>query len=310
MMENKESKEVRIQAREEFNDAYQKGFWRSVLGWITRNKSELLPYDEVRKALPIKGQHYIGVKEVPLDRIVGSVNRYHDFDRAFLPRQTHTRERWENVDIAHLQDIILPPIEVFKIGDIYFVKDGNHRVSVARQKGAAYIDALVIELDVPVPVTTDMDIQNLVAIEEESKFLEQTDLLELRPDAKIKLSICCQYQKLLEHISVHRWFMGENSGREVPFEEAVIDWYDTLYEPLATIIRKKNILKEFPGRTEADLYLWIIEHRWYLQEEYKHEVSLDAAARHFVDQFAQRPLQHRIQNLWFKLKGWIQKKGF
>jgi hypothetical protein len=308
MMENRESQEVRIQAHEEFNDAYQKGFWRSVLSWITKNKNELLPFDEIRKVLPIKGQHYIGVKEVPVNQIVGSVNRYHDFDRAFLPRQTHTRDRWENIDVAHLQDVILPPIEVFKIGELYFVKDGNHRVSVARQKGASFIDALVIELDIPVSVTPDMDVEKMVMLQEESEFLEQTRLSEFRPRARIQLSICCQYQKLMEHIQVHRWFLGEESEREISIDEAVLDWYDSIYEPLARIIRKKRILDEFPDRNEADLYLWIIEHRWYLQEEYQHEVSLEAAARHFVDQFTQRPVHHRLQQVQAKIKKWFRKK--
>lgn len=308
-MNSQDTKEVRIQARAEFNEAYQKGFWRTVLSWITRNKNELLPFDEVRKILPIKGQHYIGVREVPVDQIVGSVNRYHDFDRAFLPRQTHTRERWENIDIAHLKDIVLPPIEAFKIGELYFVRDGNHRVSVARQKGAAFIDALVIELDVPVPVSADTDLAEMVKIQEENEFLEQTKLKELRPQADIRLSLCCQYQKFMEHIHVHRWFMGEQSQREVSLEEAAMDWYDTLYEPLVKIIRKKAILNEFPDRTEADLYLWIIEHRWYLQQEYQRDISLEAAARHFVDQFSQRPLSHKFKKFMKEIKkGFLKKK--
>jgi hypothetical protein len=277
---------TRREARADFEKAYRKGSWRSVLNWITRNRAELLPFDEVRTRLPIKGQHYIGMREVPLDTIIGSVSRYNDFDRAFLPRQTHTRERWENVDAAHLQDIILPPIEVYQIGDAFFVKDGNHRVSVARLKGQAYIDAYVIKLDVPFGIDPSLDLNTLVLKQEQGHFLEETHLLEYRKESNIELTIPGMYSSLSEHIRVHRWFMGEQSQQKVAYQEAVVDWYDSVYMPLVDIIRSQKILRDFPRRTEADLYLWIIEHRWYLQEEYHTPVSLEDATRHFTARFS------------------------
>ncbi len=88
--------------------------------------------------IPLRGQHYIGLKQIETGKIVGSVNRYLDFDRAFLPRQINSRARWESIDSAYFKDIVLPPIEVYKVSDIYFVKDGNHRVSVARTRTGLY----------------------------------------------------------------------------------------------------------------------------------------------------------------------------
>ncbi len=292
----------RKEARSDFDSAHRKSTWRSVLSWVTRNQVELLPFDEVRTRLPVKGQHYTGMREVPLDAIIGSVSRYNDFDRAFLPRQTHTRDRWENVDSAHLQDIILPPIEVYQIGDAYFVKDGNHRVSVARLKGQAYIDAYVIRLDVPVDIEPDLDLNTLALKQEEGEFLEKTRLKEYRPDAEVQLTIPGMYTNLLDHIRVHRWYMGEKIKGYVSEQEAVVDWYDAVYKPLVEIIRRQNILRQFPDRTESDLYLWIIEHRWYLQEEYNTSISLEMASRDFVDRFKRGPIARFFTAITAKIR--------
>src|SRR5512133_594576 len=96
-----------IAAKQDFENAIRKGYWRSVLSWFTRADNKLLPYDEFRRSLPVYGQHDVGMRQIELEKIIGSVGRYLDFDRAFLPRRTNTRNRWESVDRAHLQDITL-----------------------------------------------------------------------------------------------------------------------------------------------------------------------------------------------------------
>src|SRR5512136_1482373 len=123
---------LNARARADFEGALRKGFWRSVWSWITQSDNRLLPFDEIRKQLPLRGQHDIGMQQILLDKVVGSVGRYQDFDKAFLPRYRFLRSRWVSIDSAQMQDIILPPIDVYKIGEVYFVRDGNHRVSVAR----------------------------------------------------------------------------------------------------------------------------------------------------------------------------------
>jgi hypothetical protein len=288
---------IRRIAGEDFEQAFRKGFWRSVMGWFRQSNNQLLPFDEVRKVLPIHGQYDVGVQQIPLDKIIGSVGRYNDFDKAFLPKQRHTRGRWINIDMANLQDIILPPIEVYKVGEVYFVKDGNHRVSVAREKGQAFIDANVIEIVTDVPIDADTNIDELIRRQEKAYFYKVTGIRDVRPDAEIELSLPGAYDKLLEHISVHRWFLGERMQREVSYAEAVAGWYDEVYLPLVKIIRETGILKEFPGRTSSDLYLWIIEHLWYLREEIKSEVSLEDAASHFKEEFSQKPLRKLWQLL-------------
>lgn len=281
---------VEQMARADFESAYRKGFWRSMLSWLTQEKNELLPFDEVRKSLPWRGEHWVGLRQIELDKVVGSVGRYRDFDRAFLPRQKRTERRWVSIDSAHLQEIVLPPIEVYKVGSVYFVKDGNHRVSVARERGQAFIDANVIEIDIPVEITPEMDISQVIARCEQVEFMQATRLAELREGAQIALSVPGGYQKVLEHIGAHRYFMGINQQREVTWEEAVGNWYDQLYLPMVRVTEENGILKEFPGRTHGDLYLWVMEHWWYLREEYQAEVSLEAAAAHFAEEYSERPL--------------------
>lgn len=281
---------IREIAKEDFNSARRLGFWRSLFRWFTRSSNELLPFDEVRKRLPMQGQHYIGHREIPLDQVVGSVGRYNDFDRAFLPLRAETRSRWINIDAARMQDISLPAIEVYKIGSFYFVKDGNHRVSVARRKGQVFIDAEVIEIDVGVPLNSEADVDDLIRLQEKAEFYTHTHLLDLRKDADIELTVPGGYQKLLEHINVHHWFMGEKRKTAVPYADAVAHWYDRVYLPLVKVIRQEKILNKFPRRTEADLYLWIIEHMWYLREDTPgSNPSLEQAAQDFAHRFSDHP---------------------
>lgn len=273
-------------SHQDFSRAYHKSFWHSIFNWLRNKNNELLPFEEVVRYLPTRGQNYIGVKEIETDKIIGSVSRYLDFDRAFLPRQTHTRARWESIDRAYFRDVILPPIDVYKLGDYYFVKDGNHRVSVARERGQAYMDAYVTEIRFSGKIDQDTDINSLVLEEEYNQFIHKTRLDILLPDEDFHFSIPGQYENIMQHISVHRWFMGEKLKRPIGDDEAVLGWYNDLYKPLITIINKHQILNKFPDRTGMDLYLWIIEHRWFLIEELNQKVSLESAATHFTERFA------------------------
>ena len=139
-------------AFQDFEYAKRKAFWRDLFSWLTRKSNNLLSFDQIRQGLPFTGQHYRGLQAIALHKIVGSKGRSHDFDRAFFPRQTRTRDRWVSIDQAYYEQAPLPPVEFDKIGEMYFVTDGNHRVSVARARGLDFIDAYVTELDVSVPI--------------------------------------------------------------------------------------------------------------------------------------------------------------
>jgi hypothetical protein len=185
----------------------------------------------------------------------------------FRPRSGPPREGWGRGHRLALAGEYVPPIQLYKVGDIYFVKDGNHRVSVARQQGATDIEAEVIECTTNVPVRSDSDLRDLLRLAELGRFLQQTNLDKLRPNCHIMFTSLGRYDELLEHISAHRWYLGIEYQRPVSWEEAVLSWHDTLYKPLVELIRASGILRDFPGHTEADLYIWIMDHRYFLSLE-------------------------------------------
>jgi hypothetical protein len=269
------------QDRADFGAARLKAFFRSVLAFLRGQHNDLLSYDAVREKLRVGGPIYRGLRTVPVKNIVGSVNRYRDFDRAFLPTQTFTADRWLQINRAFYLDVSLPPVVLYKVGEVYFVVDGNHRVSVAREKGQEYIEAEVRECAVRVPVTPEITADDLEELGVKVNFLERTTLDKLRPDSQLDLTILGGYERLLEHIAVHRYYMGLDFKRDIADEEAVTHWYDQVYMPLVEAIRKTGVLEKFPNRTETDLYLWVIDHQHYLRES-QPGVTPEQAAEHFV----------------------------
>ncbi len=276
-------------------DAYtwarSKAFLRKAIKTLQGQPDRLLAYDEVREKARAGLPVYRGLKTVPVAQIVGSVDRYRDFDRAFLPTQSHTANRWQSVGQAWYDNVELPPVTLYQVGDVYFVVDGNHRVSVAREMGNEFIDAEVRECRVRVPLTADIDVKDLEVIGEKSDFMDATRLDETRPDAKIELTIPGGYHLLMEHIEVHRYLQSTEWKREFSYVEAAAQWYDQVYLPVVQTIQETGILREFPGRTGGDLYLWIIEHQYYLREHFGAGVSIQDAARNFGTQFTRRPFK-------------------
>jgi nucleotide-binding universal stress UspA family protein len=260
-----------------------------IMARLTGRSVDLLSYEEVRQKLRARESARWELKDVPLNGIVGSVGRYADFTRSFLPRQDSDEDRWAKVMVAQTGLGGLPPIKVYQIGDAYFVLDGNHRVSVARELGAPSIQAYVTEVRTKVPLSPDTQPDDLILKAEYSDFLERTHLNELRPEADLGVSVPGQYEILEEHIEVHRYFMGLEQQREIPYEEAVTHFYDEVYLPIVQVIRQRGILRDFPGRTETDLYLWISEHRAELGQELGWEIRTEEAAADLAAQFSPRP---------------------
>ena len=288
---------IDAQANEDFQRAIRKALWRKVSSWLRREENQLVPYHEIRQRIPIKGQSYIGLQTVELSKIIGSAGRYRDFDRAFLPLQAKTKDRWLNVDRAHLTNINLPPVHLYKIGDAYFVRDGNHRVSVAREQGLLEIEAEVIELRVPVPITPETRLSDLDLKQEYALFLERTGLLASHPDLSIEFTIPGEYDRLYEHLNVHRWYLGEKVKKPVRFEEAAKSWYESVYLPLAGKIIEVGVLEDFPNRTVADLYLWISEYQWYRREAFREDYSAEESPSQFVEDHEYWPARKLVRVL-------------
>jgi len=275
---------LRVQG--DFAVARTKALFREVLSLLTGMPNRLMAFGEVSAKLRIGGPIYRGVRSVRVDQVIGSVQRYQDFDRAFLPAQDHTASRWTRVNRAWYEDVSLPPVLLYQVGEVYFVVDGHHRISVAREQGAEYIDAEVRECRVKVPVTPDLKPEDLEILGAKVEFLERTSLDQLRPDAQIDASILGGYERMLEHVAVHRYFMGLDFQRDISEAEAVAHWYDTVYRPVVNVIRDSGLLAAFPGRTEADFYLWVMDRRHYLVEQGEADlVEPGKAAEDFVMHF-------------------------
>ena len=291
-----ESKKERV-ARE-FQQALRKAQLEVLSARVRYQPVDLLPFEEVRQRLKLGHKAYRGIHNVLLDQIIGSVGRYDDFTRTFMPRKLSTQRRWEQVD-SLIDQGGWPPVELYKVSEVYFVNDGNHRVSVARQQKAATIEAHVWEFDSRVPLWNDDNLKDIFIREEYLSFLNRTKLDKFRPDQEIILTERGRYWCLEEEIAIHRYYLGLEQGREPSFQEAVLDWYDTVYQPTFESIRTSDILSYFPGRTEADLMLWIIDHQDWLEEklEGEEDVPIDVAAEDFTAR-TRRSLWRRMQ-AWF-----------
>ncbi len=138
--------ELEVTSQNDFSAARFRAKLRSMMTRLLGKCNELLSLEAVLDGALVKGQHALGIRTVPIDEIVGSGGRADEFDRAFYPRRDLTRERWKRVDQASKSGVELPPVELRKVGEQYFVMDGHHRISVARQRGQRYIDAQVVEM--------------------------------------------------------------------------------------------------------------------------------------------------------------------
>ena len=278
MMGMADSRAGAAAAATDFRRARRRADLQAVLALFSGHTQELLPYDEVRRRLHAVESAARHLEDVPLDAIVGSVDRYQDFSRGFLPRIDSDRDRWVGVKLAMTGMVGVPPVELYRIGDAYFVKDGNHRVSVARQLGAPTIQAVVTPVHARVPLSPEDDPEDLILKSEYALFLEETRLDELRPGADLTVTAPGQVQALVEHIRVHRYFMGIDQERPVSFEEAVAHWYDEVYRPVVEAIRVHGLLEGFEGRTETDLYLFLAEHRARLEQAFGWRLPSTAVA--------------------------------
>ncbi|HZM22047.1 MAG TPA: hypothetical protein VFC02_09895 [Anaerolineales bacterium] len=279
------------QARSDFQRARFKAFMNRMWSTLSGQPTTLLSYDEIKEKLRIGGPIYRGVKTVHVDEIAGSLNRYHEFDRVFLPASDQLADRWQSVNRAFYEEISLPPVVLYKVGQVYFVVDGHHRVSVAREQGQIYIEAEVRECSTRVNITADIKPEDLIILESKVQFLERTSLDSLQPDANIRLTIPDGFDRMLEHIAVHRYFMGLDWKRDISEEEAILHWYDNVYRPVINVIRETEILKEFPTKTEGDLYLWVLDHQQYLVEEGESLQPPEDAARTFLGEENKKSLR-------------------
>jgi nucleotide-binding universal stress UspA family protein len=278
------------EALNEFRRARIKGDLEQLRARLIGRNAQLLSYEDVRRMLrtgsPVGRRE---LRDIPLSAIVGSVGRYKDFTRNFLPLQDGAASRWANLQIRAAGLAGLPPIEVYQIGDAYFIHDGNHRVSVARQLGADHIEAYVTTIQTRVPLSPEDDLDDLIIKSEYAEFLEATGLDRTRPHADLTVTTPGRYPLMMAQIEAHRQQLSSERMHDVPMTDAATEWYDTIYLPTVEIIRERAMLEDFPTRTEADLYAWIHKYREDLAQGLGWDVDPQTVAIELPQRFGERP---------------------
>jgi hypothetical protein len=279
---------LRLQAAEDFNRARSKALLYQIQHFMDTDKNKLMSFNDVKEILKPKSETYRGMQAVPINLIVGSEGRYRDFNKYFFPNADHLRIRWERVDEARLREITLPAIQLYEIGGVYFVRDGNHRVSVAKTQGIEVIDAEVTSLSSEIAIspsmTTDKMREALIGYEK-NLFYENTNFGELTGDYDLNFTMPGQYDVIYNHILVHKYYINQTQEEELPFSDAVVSWYRNVYSPIMRIIRDEHLNLNFPGRSPGDLYVWIVKHWDYLKKKYGVHYTVADAARDFCTRY-------------------------
>ncbi|GAB4449717.1 MAG: universal stress protein [Chloroflexi bacterium OHK40] len=266
-------------AVDDFRRARRRAIIEDLLAWLRGEPDDLLDFTEVQQRLGAQQPWATqGPVDVPLALVVGSVGRYADFNRHFLPRRSSDEERWAGVREAMLSGRTLPPIELYELGGLYFVKDGNHRVSVARELGHTHLPAMVCSIPARASLPPDATADDVIIASEHAALLEATHLDELRPGLELRATAPGAHAAIAGQIERQRQRMALRAGRTVELPEAAASWYDDVYLPAVEMIRERGLLADFTGRTETDLYVWTAAHQEALEAELGWPVPAAAAA--------------------------------
>jgi hypothetical protein len=225
-----------------------------------RSDDRLLELDEVERRLKPFGRRYVGVREIPLDALVGTDSRAGSFTRDFRPLHAFSRDRLRSLEAA-FADGGFPPIVAVKLGETYFVIDGHHRVVLARRGGAETIEADVTELIARVPLPAGADMLEVVLRELERIFLEDSGLAEARPAVRVAVSRPAHYLELLENIQVHGYHMMRERGQVVENAEIAANWYDAIWTPTVDATDSLRLGRVYRDAPPGDLFLILHRHR-------------------------------------------------
>ena len=292
----------------DFAKARNKALFNEIQHFLKPEEAAMISFRDIKELLKPQNQTYIGMQVIPIEKIVGSEGRYKDFDKQFFRKNTFIKERWEHVDEAVIKDIILPPIKVYELGGLYFVRDGNHRVSVAKSKGVEFIDAEVVSLQSeirlpPVRSLTGM-IKEIISYEKRNFYFE-TSFGDITDYWCLDFSTTGQYDVIYNHILTHKYFINQNQEKEISIEDAITSWFNTVYLPVIHTIDKYKIMKYFKHRTKSDLYVWIIKYFDELKRKFGDNCSLEDAVFDITNEY-KISLPTKIKNA---LKKYLLKKN-
>lgn len=286
------------QAEEDFSKARNKALFNEIQHLLSPEEATLISLNDVKQLIKPINETYIGMKVIPIDKIIGSEGRYNDFDNHFFPKSSFLKTRWEHVDQAAINEIELPPIKVYELAGVYFVRDGNHRVSVAKARGTEFIDAEVVSLQSEIKLKKPdnlVDVVKEIINYEKRLFYNETSFGDITEYWCLDFTTPGRYDVIYNHILTHKYYMNLHQEEEVSMEEAILSWFNTVYLPIVVTVREKHILRSFKNRTLSDMYVWIVRYWDELKTKFGGNIPIDEAVTHFKQEY-RIPVPKRIIN--------------
>lgn len=225
-----------------------------------------------------------GISQVPLDKITGSVGRYHDFDAQFKPKSIGSNERLASITKEMKKGRSLPPISLYQIKDDFYILDGHHRFSAAKNLGHTHIKACILEL-----LPSKETLENRLYIEK-TEFRDRFDLTYT-----LELTELGQFDHIVQQIEEHQDWLEKNQKQVVSPSHAAADWYKTIYLPLKTLIENSGLVKSFKSRTVDDLYLYISIHQWHSGKKRRYGIGIDKLIPRNMEEFRQKMAEYSEQ---------------
>lgn len=286
---------------EDFLKARNKAFFNEIQHLLNPEEAKLIALSDVKNLIKPSAETYLGMKVIPVEKIIGSEGRYQDFDNNFFPKSSHLRTRWEKIDDAAIRSIVLPPIKVYEIAGLYFVRDGNHRVSVAKSRGTEFIDAEVVSLQSEITIKNANNINDLIRQIinfEKRTFYMETSFGDITDYWVMDFTTPGKYDLIYNHIITHKYYINMNQSEEISWDDAVLSWFKNVYLPVIHYLEDNKVMKHFRKRTESDLYVWIMKYWDQLKSKYGNDVPINDAVAE-LEKNHKVPLRKKILN-YFK----------
>lgn len=262
--------------------------WLNRLDALFRQKKAALPakplqrFDQTRQSQQAYESVNRGVAQILLARIVGTVGRYQDFDSQFRPKANGVSDRYLAIRRAMAAGKSLPPVSLYQIKEDYFILDGHHRVTAARELGKTHIRACILEL-LPGADT----LENKLYLER-IEFRDRAGLAET-----IELTEPGQFDQLVQQVEFHQQFLDKGCTGGVSFQQAAADWHRTIYRPLRALVEGSGLVRSFPGRTVDDLYLYISVHQWQPGKTRKYGIGIDRLIPKDMEAFREKMAEYK-----------------
>ena len=286
------------QTDEDFNKARNKALFNELQHLLTPEEAMLISLNDVKNLIKPNAETYIGMKTIPVEKIIGSEGRYRDFDNKFFPKNSHLRNRWELIDAAAINHVDLPPIKVYDIGGLYFVRDGNHRVSVSKARGVEFIDAEVIAIQSEIKLRDQKNINDVIRQiinYEKGEFYSETNFGDITDYWCLDFTKPGQYDLIYNHILTHKYYINQNQEEEISLEDGILSWFKKVYLPIVHYLEEKKVMRHFKKNTISDLYVYIIKYWDQLKNKYGENFPLNEAIEIFEKHY-RVPLKRKIWN--------------